>query len=291
MLNFCWIEEAYEITNEDDFNMLNESIRGKIPDGMFKQVIISFNPWSSKHWLKKRFFDPPNDENKLAITTTYKINEFLGEEDLKEFEDMRLRNPRRYQVAGLGDWGVCEGLVYENWEIQEFDYKKIMLEKNVSPSFGLDFGFVNDKTAFICVLFCAEEKEIYVVSEIYEKGMTNVDIYNEILKKGLQNEIITADCSEPKSIEQLKHLGIRRIKASRKGADSVVNGVQFIQDYKIIIHPKCENFINEISLYAWAIDKFGIPINKPMDENNHLMDAMRYALEDKIVRKGMIWNL
>ena len=108
-----WIEEAYEIMSEDAFNRLDESIRGQLPQGMYHQVVLTFNPWSDRHWLKKRFFDEPSP-NVLALTTNYMCNEFLSESDLALFEEMK-KNPKRYQVAGLGNWGVIEGLVYENW--------------------------------------------------------------------------------------------------------------------------------------------------------------------------------
>ena len=112
VLCWMWIEEAYEISSEDDFNMLDESIRGAIPEGsdLFKQITVTFNPWNEHHWLKKRFFDNPDDET-LALTTNYKCNEWLDKADLKVFETMRKQNPRRYAVAGLGDWGIVDGLV------------------------------------------------------------------------------------------------------------------------------------------------------------------------------------
>ena len=117
--------------------------------------------------------------------------------------------------------------------------------------------------------------------------MQNTDIYNNIEKLGFRKEIITADSAEPKSIEQLRGLGLHRIKASKKGKDSIIAGIQFIQDFKIFIHPRCANFITEISNYSWDKDKFGEAINKPIDDFNHLMDAMRYALEDHMRNNRM----
>ena len=105
VLCWAWLEEAYEVMKEDDFNVLDESIRGEVPEGLFKQWTITFNPWNEHHWLKKRFFDAPPDPDILAITTNYKCNEWLDAADIKVFEDMRKRNPRRYAVAGLGGLG------------------------------------------------------------------------------------------------------------------------------------------------------------------------------------------
>ena len=124
-----------------------------------------------------------------------------------------------------------------------------------------------------------ENKKIYVFDEIYKEGLSNKRIFEEVNAKGYAKEVIKADSAEPKSIDELKGLGLYRIKGSRKGKDSVMNGIQFIQNYELIIHPNCPNFITEISNYTWAKDKFDNKINKPIDDFNHLMDALRYALE------------
>jgi phage terminase, large subunit, PBSX family len=280
--NLCWawIEEAYEINKEQDFNMLDESIRGKIEEPLYKQITLTFNPWNEQHWIKKRFFDT-EDENIMAKTTNYMCNEWLDESDKKLFEDMKKNNPRRYQVAGLGEWGITDGLVYENWRELEFDWREILNKRQKAKAvFGLDFGYTNDPAAFFCGILDQEQKEIYVFDEIYQKGMQNTTIYSNIEKLGFKKEIIVADSSEPKSIEHLRGLGLYRIKPSKKGKDSINAGIQFIQDFKIFIHPRCVNFLTEISNYSWDKDKFGKAVNKPIDDFNHLMDAMRYALED-----------
>lgn len=280
-----WIEEAYEITKEDDFNRLDESIRGQLPEGMYHQVVLTFNPWSDRHWLKKRFFDTPSP-NVLAMTTNYRCNEFLSQSDLLLFEEMK-KNPRRYAVAGEGDWGVVDGLVYENWKEQVFDTSEITRRATVKSAFGLDFGYTNDPSAFICLLVDETAREIYVFDELYQKGMSNDDIGEELLRRGYSKERIRADSAEPKSIAYLRKKYLRRIRAAKKGPDSIMAGVTLIQDYTIIIHPSCVNFITEISNYTWATDKFDNKINKPVDDFNHLMDAMRYAMEDFDGRKGI----
>lgn len=283
-LCWCWIEEAYEITSEDDFNMLDESIRGITPENLFKQITITFNPWNEHHWLKKRFFDTPNG-NILAMTTNYMCNEWLDNADLKVFEDMKNNNPRRYQVAGLGNWGITDGLVYENWQEHIFTLDNVKKLSCIESVFGLDFGYTNDPTALFCGLIDIKNKVLYVFDEMYEKGMSNEKIAEKIRNMGYSKETITADCAEPKSIDRLRELGIRRVKPARKGKDSINNGIDFIQGFKIFIHPKCENFIKEIGSYCWDKDKEGHSINKPVDTNNHLMDAMRYALEGYIKGK------
>ena len=260
--------------------MLNESIRGNVSDGLFKQITITFNPWNDRHWLKKKFFDV-KDDNILALTTNYKCNEWLDEADLKVFETMKKNNPRRYQVAGLGNWGVVDGLVYENWKEQDFNIDDIKNKDTISV-FGLDFGYTNDETALFCGILDLKAKKLWVFDEMYKKGLSNKDIYNNVVKMGFVKEQIIADSSEPKSIDELKYYGIRRIQGAKKGKDSINNGIQWIQDLEIIIHPRCVNFLTEISNYQWDTDKFGNKINKPIDCFNHLMDAMRYALEKYI---------
>lgn len=279
-LCWMWLEEAYEINSESDFDMLDESIRGNVSDDLFKQVTLTFNPWNDRHWLKKRFFDV-KDDNILALTTNYKCNEWLDEADLKVFETMKKNNPRRYQVAGLGNWGVVDGLVYENWKEQDFNIDDIKNKDTISV-FGMDFGYTNDASTLFCGILDLKAKKLWVFDEMYKKGLSNKDIYNNVVKMGFVKEQIIADSAEPKSIDELKYYGIRRIQGAKKGKDSINNGIQWIQDLEIIIHPRCVNFLTEISNYQWDTDKFGNKINKPIDGFNHLMDAMRYALEKYI---------
>lgn len=286
-LCFLWIEEAYEIMNEADFDLLDESIRGEVPDNLFKQITLSFNPWNERHWIKKRFFDSPNDADKLAITTNYMCNEWLDQSDINLFERMKTQNPRRYQVAGLGNWGVTEGLVYENVREAFFDLEEIKKVKGIQSAFGLDFGYTNDPTALFCGLVDMNSRTIYVFDEIYKEGMSNRAIFKEIEKYGYSKEVIIADSAEPKSIDELKDLGLRRIRPAKKGSDSVMNGVQFIQDFEIVVHPRCVNFLTEINNYTWDKDRLGNLINKPIDDFNHLQDAMRYALEPFIRNRGL----
>ena len=286
VLCWMWIEEAYEITKEDDFNILDESIRGSVPPGLWKQITLTFNPWNEKIWIKKRFYDAEPDDDILAITTNYMCNEFLDEADLRVFERMKKNNPKRYKVAGLGHWGIVEGLIFENWKEEFFKLEDIQKKHpNLKSAFGLDFGYTNDPSALFCGFIDIENKKLYVWDEMYEKGMSNKAINNKIVAMGYSKERITADSAEPKSIDELKGLGLR-IKGAKKGKDSIMNGIQWIQDLEIVIHPRCVNFLTEISNYTWDEDRFGDKINKPIDDFNHLMDAMRYALEGFIKKKG-----
>ena len=281
VLCWLWVEEAYEISSEADFDTLDESIRGEVPPGLFKQITLTFNPWNEHHWIKHRFFDTAPDPDVLALTTNYTCNEWLDAADKKVFETMKRNNPRRYRVAGLGDWGIVEGLVYENWEERLFSIDEVRKTPGIKSAFGLDFGYTNDPTALFCGLIDTSSKTLWVFDEIYKPGMSNEDIAAAVTEAGYAKERIRADSAEPKSIDRLYALGLAHIRRARKGKDSINNGIDFIQDYKIFIHPRCTNFLTEIGNYTWDTDtKTGKKLNRPIDDFNHLMDAMRYALEE-----------
>ena len=278
-------EEFYEISKEEDFDILDESIRGQLPEGYFKRVTATFNPWSERHFSKKRVFDAPSDDV-LAMTTTYKDNPYLSETDFKLSEQMKVQNPRRYRVAGLGEFGISEGLIYENWEEKEFSVDEIKRIKGIQSAFGLDWGWT-DPTALCCSLVDMENMKIYVFDEMYEQHLTNRQIYEKICDMGFAKERIIADSASPKDIAELRTLGLSRIKAAEKGKDSIMNGIRFIQNFKIIVHPRCVNFLTEISNYTWEKDKFGNTLDRPIDDFNHLAgDAFRYSMEQFNNRRG-----
>lgn len=279
-LCWVWVEEAYEIGSEEDFDLLDLSVpRGRVPPPLFKQTTLTFNPWSERHWLKRRFFDAPGDDT-VCFTTDYRCNEFLDKADLALYERMRRENPRRYAVAGLGNWGIAEGLVYERWEIRAFDPDKVRKIPMVRTAFGLDYGYTNDPTALFCGMVHPLKRLLFVYDELYERGLTNRELYRRIVEKGYAKERIIADSAEPKSNDELRFLGLKGIRPAAKGRDSVRSGIQYIQDYRILIHPRCVQFASEIGGYAWEKDPVdGRATNRPRDADNHLMDAMRYAME------------
>lgn len=278
VLTTQWWEEAYEIDSEEDFAKIDESMRGITPPGHEKRVILTLNPWSDKHWIKKRFFDV-EDPDILAFTTNYLINEWLDDADRKLFEDMKRRNPRRYRVAGLGEWGVSEGLIYENWEELWFDPKEIWSKaRHMKAVYGLDFGYTTSPTAFVAAYVDLKNKNIWIWDEHYETGMTNRQIYQMLAYKGYAKEKIVADSAEPKSIAELHALGCERIVKARKGNDSIRYGINLIQDFHIYVHPDCKNIIYELSQYRWKTDKTGAFTGEPEKDNDHGLDALRYGV-------------
>ncbi|MDE6019990.1 MAG: PBSX family phage terminase large subunit [Ruminococcus sp.] len=272
VLCWGWIEEAYEIMNEDDFNTLDESIRGELPSGLFKQWVITFNPWNEQHWLKRRFFDVSSPDI-LAKTTNYLCNEWLGEDDLKTFEDMKRNRPERYKVAGLGGWGVTKGVIFHNFETADLTD---MIPRFANIYNGLDFG-VTDPNALIRFDFEPGQKKIYVFEEFYQGGISLETLAREVNKR-IGNGYVTCDSAGAQQILELCRLGVRALP-SRKGPGSKLYGIQWLQGYDIIVDYRCKNFIKEISNYRWNTDKHGNPTDMPVDGNDHLMDALRYASE------------
>ena len=279
-LCWVWCEEFYQITNEDDFNKLDMSIRGQLPDGYFKQITCTMNPWSENHFSKKRFFDigiKHTDPDIFSIQTNYMCNEFLDDADRRLFEWMKVNNPKRYSIEGLGNWGRVEGLVYGNYKELDFNYLDLLQRHDNSgrplyrKCYGLDFGFTNDPTALVCMLADEKNMEIYIYDEWYRYGATNEQIATAIRDRDLVGECIYADCQEVRTINELHLLGLPRVIPCKKGRDSIRGGIQKLQDYKIFVHPRCENTIIEFSNYAWDTDPdTGKQINKPIDEYNHI---------------------
>lgn len=304
VLSDVWIEEATEITSEDAFDKLWFSIRGKIPEGsgLWRECTMTFNPWSEHTWIKARFFDRP-DPDVLTMTTTYKVNEFLDETDIKKYEDMYIRDPRRARVFCDGEWGVSEGLIYDNWTEEDFDYLDILKQPDIKTAFGLDFGYAVSFNAFVAVLVDLKGRKLWIYDEMYEKGLTNIDIAKKITKMGYGKEEIWADAAEPKSISELRagfteekwnddchrmetfHWQLPGIIPALKGRDSVSNGIQRLQSFEIVVHPKCENVLREFSNYSYAKDRDGNFTDQPDKEFDHAMDALRYAM-GKFFSKG-----
>lgn len=326
VLCWVWFEEAFQIESESDFDKVDKSIRGKLPDGrelsevgLWKQITFTFNAWSDKSWLKKRFFDRCPDvniteeeldeynagkreninkwarnmeESIFVGTTIYACNEFLDQDDIDLFNRTRVNNPIAFNIEGLGNWGISEGLIFRNWTIMDFDYKQIIKKSiningrtNLKLRFGLDFGYTNDMAALIACIVDEENMRIWIFDEFYKIGQTNMMLADMIRYKGYAKEIIRCDSSEPKSIDELKYFGIFNARKAEKGKGSIKQGIGRLKDYKIIVHPSCENTVIELNNYVWKKDKdTDRLLNEPIDEFNHLMDALRYATEGIRVR-------
>jgi phage terminase large subunit len=257
-----WLEEANEIDEESYFQL---QIRTTGP------IILSYNPTVSPyHWIRtmgdcSRFF------------TTYKNNPYLDYTVKKAIEELRTSNPKAWKVYGLGEWVGNEKAIFEFTQIEWLP------EDAEFVAFGLDFGYSSDPTALASIW--KYNNELYIVEHCYERGMVTNDIVTML--KGVVNgrEEIWADSAEPRLIEELYREGFN-IKPVIKGKDSINFGIQVMQNYKINIPKTCQNLINEFYSYEWSSDRFGKQLDKPIDFNNHLIDAARYASMMRLSNKA-----
>ena len=269
-----WIEEATE-TNENDCNQLRKRLRGisKVP----KRITYSFNPIMRTHWIFKRFFKNMHENDKeyrepgLSIMrTTYKDNCYLAPDDIYDLENET--NEYYRDVYTLGKWGVLGHLIFTNWRVEN-----LAGLKNAFGTYynGLDFGYTNDPTA--CGRCAIKGKKLYITHELlYDYGLTN-DKIAERIKPFVGKETIRCDPSSPKDIAELRGYGLQTMSA-RGGPGSVNHGIQYIQQYEMIIDRECQNAINEIQSYQWEENKDGQVMNTPVDRDNHFIDQLRYGL-------------
>lgn len=273
-----WTEEATEL-DEDDFTQLDLRLRALI-DGL--QMFVSFNPVSKANWVYKKWFaDGKAHDDTMILRTTYKDNKWLPEAYVRALEEKKHTNYTYYKIYALGEFCSLDKLIFSNWKVEEFNHSDI----NGKLIVGLDFGFVNDISALVASVVDEENNRIYIFKEWGATNKTNEELAKIITSLGFSKSTIIADSAEPKSIEEIKRSGISRIKACEKGADSIIHGIQKLQQYEIVVHPSCTGIITEFENYSWQKDKkTNEYINKPIDEFNHYIDALRYSLQ--IVYKG-----
>ena len=270
-----WCEEATELT-EDEFTQLDLRLRAKEPD---LQVFCSFNPVSKANWVYKKWFAEDaiiNPNNTMILKTTYKDNKFLPKEYTDALEEKARTNPTYYRIYALGEFCSLDKLVFNNWKVEEFNHNDIKGQLVV----GLDFGFSNDISALTASIVDENTNTIYLFKTWGDTNKTNDDLASIITSLGFAKSQIKADSAEPKSIEELKRKGITRISACSKGKDSILYGIQTLQQYQIIVHPSCEGIITEFENYSWQKDKkTGEYLNQPIDSFNHYIDALRYSIQ------------
>ena len=267
-----WVEEATELLQED-FEQLDLRLRGDF--GCLKQIILTLNPISDQHWIKRIFFDDPIN-GCFTLKTTYLDNSFIDDEYKMVMENKKRTNPRYYKIYALGDWGTAEGLIFQN--VKQRVIKEVEV-KYLDCVQGLDFGYTNDPSAFNQTYIDIKNKIIYVYDGFYEKGLSNSSIADKIKGMALHRHKTTADSAEPKSIDSLKSKGVR-VEGALKGKDSINSGIDFLLDYEIILNAHLVEFMTEFNNYSWAVDKkTNKPTNKPVDDFNHFIDSLRYATE------------
>ena len=277
-LTDAWLEEATEFC-ADDFSQVDLRIRD--PKAKGQQLILSFNPVSKANWAYLWFFAPNNDFEELRadteiIKSNYMDNRFLPQPYIDALLRMKNTNPVYYTIYALGEFGSLDKLVYNNWQVLDFDYTSI----HGTLLCGCDFGYTNDPTAFVASYLVPNEDRIYVFQEWGGTGYLNNQIAKHITEMGFNKSIIICDSAEQKSIDELKVAGLRNVRPSIKGKGSILQGIQKLQQYELIIHPSCGNVKEELQNYSWTKDKqTNEYINEPVDKWNHYLDALRYSLQ------------
>lgn len=269
------IEEATELT-EDDFTQLNLRLRA-LEDNL--QIYLMFNPISKKNWVYDYFFVRQLPLNVKVIKTTYLDNKFLTEEYKQELERLKDRNPAYYRIYCLGEFATLDKLVFPTYKTKIVSEDDI---KGLKRWIGLDFGYINDPSAIVWGFIDTTKRKIYVSGEYVKKGMKNDEIAETMQDLGLHKDKSYGDSAEPKSIDEIKSKGVN-IEPTVKGKDSIIHGIQWIQQYELIIDERCFKVIEELDNYTWKKDKkTGEYVNEPVDTFNHTIDAIRYGLNKYI---------
>lgn len=272
-----WVEEATE-TEYKAVKQLDKRLRGK--SKVTKRLTLSFNPILKDHWLYNEYFDIWEDDkqyvernNVSILKTTYKDNKFLTDDDIAALENET--DKYYYEVYTLGNWGVLGAVIFKNWKVLDFSNIENTFDKY---RHGVDWGFAEDPFAYIKSHLDKTRKRLYVCDEIEVAGLLNSESAPMVVEKAGKDRV-TCDSAEPKSIAEYKRLRVNA-KAAKKGPGSIEYGIKFLQGLEIIIHPRCKNFKGEISKYKYKEDKNGNVLPIPVDKDNHLIDALRYSLED-----------
>lgn len=269
------MEEASEFTL-NDYTQLTLRLRER--KHVNKQIFLMFNPVSKLNWVYKYFFEHGEPmENVMIRQSSYRDNKFLDEMTRQNLELLANRNPAYYKIYALGEFSTLDKLVFPKYEKRLINKDEL---RHLPSYFGLDFGYVNDPSAFIHSKIDVKKKKIYIIEEYVKQGMLNDEIANVIKQLGYAKEEITADSAEQKSIAEISNHDIARIRPAMKGKDSIISGIQYLNQFDIVIDERCFKTIEELDNYTWKKDKnTGEYYNEPVDTYNHCIDALRYSVE------------
>ena len=285
-----WIEEATE-TERNTVTDLYKRQRGG-DDDTPKRLTLSFNPILQSHWIFERWFKDIGwtetqtehiTDDLLILKTWYIHNRFLTPDDVRDLE--KESDKYYFNVYTLGNWGVLGHVIFTNWLIADLnnpdDPYYLPEEQRTHRKNGLDFGFSSDPAAMSVSHYDRKKKTIYFYDELYETGLTN-DVLAEDAIKMIGQDLLVCDSAEPKSIAELRQYGVNA-RGARKGKDSVIFGIQWLQQQMMVFDKRCINGINEVRQFQWKEDKYGVAMRQPVDKNNHYIDATRYAYEDEAI--------
>ena len=262
--NLLYLNEANEVDFES-WQQLIMRTSGK--------VIIDYNPSMEYHWIYDKVI--PRDDAEF-YKTTYLDNPFLSKTLIDEIERLKQTDEQYWQIYGLGERGQSKAIIFQHNEVD-------MIPEGASLiSAGMDFGFTNDPTTL--VLAYRKDLDLYFEELVYQTGLTNRDIHHKLRTIGFDKRTeIFADSAEPKSIKELQLFGWN-IKPTAKGRDSVMAGIDMLKRYRLNVTKSSINLIKELRNYKFVEDINGRVLNKPIDENNHAIDAVRYATYNRLSR-------
>lgn len=286
------MEEASDFTM-NDYTQLKLRLRER--KHKFKQIFLMFNPVSKKNWVYSYFFEPKEPlQDTLILQTTYKNNKFLDEMTRKNLEDLANRNPAYYKIYALGEFATLDKLVFPKYTTGIYNKDDL---KHLPSTFSLDFGYVNDPSAFLHCKVDLKHKRIYILEEYVKKGMLNDEIAEVIKSLGYAKEVIIADSAEQKSIAEIRKYGVPRMKPAHK--TKIITGIQFLMQFDIYIDERCVKTIEEFDNYTWKKDKStGEYYNEPVDAYNHcitgdtLIDTVggQIPIKDLVGRTGYVYS-
>ena len=257
--DILFIDEASEQHEESYFQL---SIRTS------GEIILAYNPTVSPYHFLRQMDDVE------IFRTTYKDNPYLPEQMVKEIEGLEKKNPKYWQIYGLGEYTVNDKAVFQNFQIlEDFPVHELV-------GFGMDFGFSNDPTALVAVH--KHHDMLYIRELMYDKGLTTNDIVRKLKELNIgKSEEIWADSAEPRLIEEIYRSGFN-IKPVKKGPDSIRFGIGVLQNYGLVVDKKSTHLIDELYGYEYIQDKYGHITDKPQDFNNHCIDALRYLAMSRL---------
>lgn len=281
-ISCIWVEESYQVEKEK-IEQLNLRMRGTATN---QQIILSWNPISKQSWLYDfTVVNPP--ASSIFHHSTYKDNPFLNKENYEALEEMAVRNPAKYRVFGLGEWGInLDAKVFKNYKIEEFDEMELAAQ-GLEHRAGMDVGYV-DSSAIIDTLYDRENKTIYVFNEFYKSGCQLSELTTALKDMNLTKTRVYVDSAETRTIAYFKQEGLRA-EACKKGAGSVRAGYMFLQDHLIIIHPRCQNMIIDFDNLLYKKSKVTGEYTEEFESHDytHGCDGLRYAYSDIYTNKKL----
>ena len=273
-LTDVWLEEATEFT-QADLEIIDDRLRGELPQGQFYQIRLTFNPVNKNHWIKKVFFDLP-DDNVLTHHSTYLMNRFIDDAYKARMERRRLVDPDGYLIYGLGEWGEIGGLILHNWEVKEISQN---LNDYDDVAIGQDFGF-NHANAVL--LLGVKDDNVYILDEIYMHEKDTSEVIQEAIKHGIPTKKqMWCDSAEPDRIKEWTKAGFRARGVDKGGSKGSVNAqIDWLKQRCIYVHPHCVNTIKEMQQWKWKRDeRTGEYLDEPVPIMDDAMAALRYGVE------------